>query len=146
MGNTLSNYCPAFLGVGVSAEEVGKLAGIDTGTAAKVLQVVSASVAYNDNAKELVALPAGAKIAAIYVDVTTAFNATSPTYKIGYATDDDALASISSDLGSVGRVTALPPTATVAQWNGFTGGTVIGTAGGTGGTAGAGIVKIVYWV
>jgi len=147
MSRVIGANCPIFdASMTVETSEVNKLANIDIGADARMLQVASATVAYNDAAKDLLTLPAGAKIAAIYIDVTTAFNATSPTYKIGYATDDDALASISSGLNSVGRVTASPPPATIAEWNLTTGGAIIGTAGGTGGSAGAGVVKIVYWM
>jgi len=147
MGRKMAENCPVFShSQTVQTDEINKLAGIDIAAGAKIVQVQQAAIAYNDSGKALMTLPVGAKILEMYIEVTTAFNATSPTYTVGYSSDADALANITSDLAAVGRVTASPPAATIAEWNGVTVGSVIGTAGGTGGTADAGVLKIAYYV
>jgi hypothetical protein len=143
----MCDYCPLFTrDQGVSTAEINKLDGVDTATGAKFAQVQQAAVAYNDNGKVLMTIPNGAKILGMWIEVTTGFNASGATYKVGHATDDDAYASVSSGLGSAGRVVVSPPASTIAQWNGVSDGTLIGTAGGTGGSAGAGILKVAYYV
>lgn len=146
MERKMVDYCPIFEGQVVKADEINKLAGIDVAQGAKIVQVQQAAVAYDDDGKALMSLPVGAKILAMYIEVIAAFNATSPTYTVGYSTDPDALANVTSGLAAVGRVTVSPPTATIGEWNGVTAGAIIGTAGGTGGSAGAGVLKVAYYV
>lgn len=147
MARKISEGCPIFdIGQAVKTDEVNKLAGIDTATGAKFVQVQQANIAYDDNGKVLMAIPNGAKILGMWIEVTTAFNATGATYEVGHATDDDAYASVSSGLDSAGRVTVSPPASTIAQWNGVSDGVLLGKAGGTGGSAGAGVLKVAYYV
>jgi len=112
-----------------------------------VLQVQQASIAYNDSAKVLFNIPDGAKIHNIHMDITTGFNGTTPTYDLGYAADADAFLDGATLPSTAIRSTATPPTATIAQWNGVTSGKLIGTfVGGGSNTAGAGIIKVAYYL
>jgi len=111
-----------------------------------VLRVQEATIAFNDSAKALMTIPSGAKIHSINVDITTGFNGTTPTYDLGYAADADALIDGGTISATAGRSSFTPPTATAGQWNSVTSGVLIGTfVGGGSNTAGAGVLKVVYY-
>jgi len=113
----------------------------------EVIRAAEADISYTDTAKALMTIPNNANIANIYVEVTTGFNGTTPTYDLGYAADPDALVDGDALSATAARSTFTPPAATITQWNGVTSGVLIGTfAGGGTNTAGAGTLKILYYL
>lgn len=109
--------------------------------------VQTAAIAFNDAAKALMTIPTGARILSITVVVTTGFNGTTPTYDLGYAADPDGLVDGVALSAAAGLSTLTPPAATAAQWNGVTSGALIGTfAGGGTNTAGAGTLRVAYFM
>jgi len=109
--------------------------------------VQTAAIAFNDSAKALMTIPAGAKILSIDVIVTTGFDGTTPTYDVGYAADADALVDGGTLASAAGKSALTAPAATAAQWNGVTSGVLIGTfAGGGSNTAGAGTIRVAYFI
>lgn len=110
--------------------------------------VQSAPIAFNDVAKVLMTIPAGGAILSIDVIVTTGFDGTTPTYDLGYqGGDTDGLVDGGTLSSTAGRSALAPPAATAAQWNTSTGGVIVGTfAGGGSNTAGAGTLRVAYFM
>ena len=131
-----------------TAAEINKVAdGVSTAATSHPTQIAEADIAYTDSATALCTIPDGAKIYSITIYTTTGFNGTTPTYDLGYAANADAL------LDGI----TLPATATYAsgvtaaiasEWaEGVTSGVLIGTfAGGGTNTAGAGKLRIAYYL
>lgn len=112
--------------------------------------IATADISYTDSAKALVTIPDGAKIYSITIVATTGFNGTTPTYDVGYAADVDAIVDGLALPSAAGFPSSgvNPPTATATQWSsGVTSGKLIGTfAGGGSNTAGAGKIRIAYYL
>lgn len=109
--------------------------------------VQEAAISFSDAAKSLMTIPNGAHILSIDVIVTTGFDGTTPTYDLGFSADSDALVDGGTLSATPGMSSFTPPAATASQWNGVTDGKLIGTfAGGGSNTAGAGILRVAYFV
>lgn len=118
-----------------------------SGAKGTVTLVQQAAIAFNDNGKALLTIPNGAKIRSVTVLVTTGFNGTTPTYHVGYAADNDAIVAGGTLPSTAGSAAFNAPASTAVQWNGVTSGAVIGTfAGGGSNTAGAGFLRIEYFL
>ena len=113
-----------------------------------VAQFAEADISYTDSAKALVTIPDGAKIYSISIIATTGFNGTTPTYDVGYAANADAILDGISLPATATNAAATAPVATSTEWtDGVTSGVLIGTfAGGGSNTAGAGKMRIAYYL
>ena len=130
--------------VTATSTEVNLLDGIHI-----IGQMAEADISYTDSATALFTIPDGAKIYSMTVYATTGFNGTSPTYDVGYAANPDAILDGITLPATAGLASgAYAVTATVNEWvNGVTSGVLIGTfAGGGSNTAGAGKIRIAYYV
>jgi hypothetical protein len=99
--------------------------------------------------KELFDIPEGARILRIEVDAETGFDGTTPTFDLGYiGGDEDALVDGSTLPATAIRASATnPPTATIGEWNGATGGAVgVKFVGGGTNTTGSATIKVLYYV
>lgn len=118
------------------------------GSPSYLAQFAEADISYTDSAKALFTIPDGARVYSITVVATTGFDGTTPTYDLGYSGDADEILdgmALPSTAISAGGVA---PAATSAKWaNGITSGKIIGTfAGGGSNTAGAGKLRMAYYV
>jgi len=124
--------------------EVVLPAGVTVGGAQVVKCVKLSSVKYNTTAGATIGkLPKGCLAVGGIVEITTAFNGTTPTLNIGLASDADGLVANSSiTVGTKGVYVKLPAATNVV---GASGGTnVTATVGGTSVTAGAADVWLLY--
>lgn len=99
--------------------------------------------------KELFTIPEGANILRIEVDAETGFDGVTPTFDLGYVGGDvDALVDGAVLPATAIRATAIaPPTATIGEWNGATGGTVgVTFVGGGTNTTGSATIKVLFYV